>query len=36
MEHAFADEPGLEPAPQTADAAAIEALVVDFLRTRPG
>ena len=32
MEHALAEEPGLEPAPQTAAAAAVDAVAVRFLR----
>jgi pimeloyl-ACP methyl ester carboxylesterase len=30
MEHALAEEPGLEPAPQTAQAAQVEAVLVDW------
>ncbi len=33
MEHALADEPGVDPAPQTPHAAAVDRLLVDFLRT---
>jgi hypothetical protein len=32
MGHAFADEPGIEPAPQTAHAAEVDRLAVDWLR----
>jgi dienelactone hydrolase len=32
MGHALADEPGLEPAPQTAQAARVDAVLVDWLR----
>ena len=32
MEHALAEEPGLEPAPQTPAAAAVDRLAVDWLR----
>lgn len=32
MEHALADEPGLEPAPQTAHAAQVDAALVDWFR----
>ena len=32
MPHALADEPGIEPAPQNADAAAVDRLAVDWFR----
>lgn len=32
MGHAFADDPGYEPAPQTPDAAAVDAIATDWLR----
>jgi predicted esterase len=35
MAHAIADEPGLEPAPQTAVAAAVDEVVSAWLRSRP-
>ena len=31
MKHAFADEPGIEPAPQTAEAKLVDAAVTDWL-----
>jgi pimeloyl-ACP methyl ester carboxylesterase len=34
MAHALAEEPGLDPAPQTGHAAAVDRLVVDWLRPR--
>ncbi|MGH2356368.1 MAG: hypothetical protein ACRDJN_32585 [Chloroflexota bacterium] len=36
MEHALADEPGLEPAPQTADAERADAAVTDWFRRHLG
>ncbi len=36
MPHALAEEPGLEPAPQTSDAATVDALAVDWLRRHLG
>ncbi len=36
MAHAFADEPGVDAAPQTADAAAVDRLAVDWLRRHLG
>jgi dienelactone hydrolase len=32
MRHAFATEPGIEPAPQTADAKLVDAAVTDWFR----
>jgi hypothetical protein len=32
MGHAFADEPGVEPAPQTPDAAAVDHLAVQWFQ----
>jgi hypothetical protein len=34
MAHAIADEPGLEPAPQSATAAAVDDVVARWLRER--
>ena len=36
MEHALAEEPGVAPAPQTPQAAAVDRLVVDWFRTHLG
>jgi hypothetical protein len=33
LAHALADEPGVEPAPQSAGAAAVDTAVTDWLRT---
>jgi alpha-beta hydrolase superfamily lysophospholipase len=35
MEHALAEEPGLEPAPQSAHAKLVDAAVVDWFRRHP-